>query len=73
MTHYPMTEDQRRALRRDLGLVVKLLGDVAILVRACYDETDAPAWRAGEAEGAVQRLIWALERQGQAASPGRAH
>jgi len=62
MKHYPMTEDQRQALDRDLATIMEKLGDVASLLRACYDGQDPPVWRAAEALAAMQRLLWALER-----------
>ena len=62
MNHYPMTEDQRQALDRDLAIIMEKLGDVGSLLRACYDGQDPPVWRAAEALAAMQRLLWALER-----------
>ncbi|MGA2594402.1 MAG: hypothetical protein ABSH32_31260 [Bryobacteraceae bacterium] len=62
MNHYPMTDDQRQALDRNLATIMEKLGDVASLLRACYDAQDPPVWRAAEALAAMQRLLWALQR-----------
>jgi hypothetical protein len=40
------------------------LGDIAILLNACYGSKDPRVARAEEAHAALQRLLWALERQG---------
>lgn len=63
MTHHPMTKEQRETLDLDLATIMKNLGDIAILLGACYGEKDQRLARAEEAQGAVQRLIWVLERQ----------
>lgn len=70
MNHYPMTKDQRDAMDRDLARIMENLRNIAGLLRACYSEKDHPVFRAEEARGAVQRLIWALERQSEAATSG---
>lgn len=70
MNHYPMTKDQRGALDQDLARIMENLRDIASLLRACYSEMDQPVFRAEEARAAVQRLIWALERQSEAATSG---
>jgi len=69
-SHYPMTQDQRESLERDLAAVMESLRCIATLLRACYDDRDPRVWRAGEAYAAAQRLVWALERQAQAAAGG---
>ena len=40
------------------------LGDIATLRNACYGSKDPRVARAEEAQVALQRLLWALERQG---------
>ena len=72
MGHYPMTEDQRQSLDRDLATIMESLAGIETLVRACYDDEDERVDRAGEARAAVQRLIWALERQAQTRACGSA-
>ncbi len=61
---HPITEEQRRDLNESLAAVMRTLDSAAILLRACYGENDASVMRAAEASGAVQRLIWAVERRG---------
>jgi len=68
MKHYPMTGEQRQTLERGMATIMEILGDITGLLRACYDEQDTPVWRACEARAAMQRLIWAMERQ----APGEA-
>jgi len=68
MKHYPMTKEQRETLDRDLITVMDSLGNIAIMLRACYSEDDTQVWRADEARAAVQRLLWALERQAHTAA-----
>jgi len=63
MSHYPMTEDQRRALDLGIATIMETLSDISDVLRACYDDQDPPVWRAEEARAAMQRLLWALERQ----------
>ena len=63
MEHYPMTAEQRRNLDQDLGAMIENLENIAILLRACNGETDMTVIRAEEAGGAVQRLVWAVERR----------
>ena len=65
MKHYPMTKEQREILDQDLATIVKNLGDISTLLNACYGEEDPRAVRAEESQAALQRLLWALERQGQ--------
>ena len=72
MGHYPMTEDQRQTLDRDLATIMEGLAGIETLVRACYDDGDERVDRAGEAHAAVQRLIWALERQARTTTSGSA-
>ena len=67
MKHYPMTEDQRLTLNEHAATIIDLLKEITGVLRACYDDQDAPVWRAEEARAAMQRLLWALERQ----VPGR--
>src|SRR5579863_4508264 len=70
MTHHPITKEQRETLDRDLATIMKTLGDIAILLRGIYGEKGQPLTRAQEAQGAVQRLIWVLERQAEHPLPG---
>lgn len=61
--HYPMTDEQRQDLDRNLTMVINSLRNVANLLRACHGEADMTVFRAEEASGAVQRLVWAVERR----------
>jgi hypothetical protein len=70
MKHYPMTETQQQTLNEDLASTVENLERTTTLLRACYGEKDTRAIRAEEARGAVQRLIWALERESETAIVG---
>jgi predicted secreted protein len=63
MQHYPMTGEQRQTLERNMAAIMEILGDITGLLRACYDEQDTPVWRACEARAAMQRLVWATQRQ----------
>lgn len=63
MNHYPMTEEQREGLDHDLATIMEKLGDTAILLNACYGDRDQGVERAQAAQAAVQRLLWALERE----------
>ena len=58
-----MTDEQRQWLGRDLAAMTDSLDGIANLLRACYGERDMTVIRAEEASGAVQRLVWAVERQ----------
>jgi hypothetical protein len=69
MMHYPMTEDQRQALDLSIATIMENLRDIASVLRACYDDREPPVWRAEEARAAMQRLLWAVERQ----APGQEH
>ena len=64
MKHHPMTEEQREILNQDLSTIMQSLGDIATLLNACYGSKDPRVARAEEAQAALQRLLWALERQG---------
>jgi len=70
MRRYPLTNDQRQTLDRDLSTVMETLRAISSVLRGCYDDDDLRVWRADEACGAVQRLLWALERQTQTAARG---
>ena len=65
MKHHPMTQEQREILDQDLATIVKNLGDISTLLNACYGEKNPRAVRAEESQAALQRLLWALERQDQ--------
>ena len=66
MNHYPMTEDQRQTLDLGIATIMETLREIADVLRACYDDQDPPVWRVEEARAAVQRLLWAVERQAPA-------
>lgn len=53
----------RKLLDRELAAMISNLKNTAKLLRACYGETDITVLRAEEAGGAVQRLVWAVERR----------
>ena len=72
MTHYPMTEDQRRDLNQDLATVVDDLDSIATLLHACYGDEDPQTSRADEACAAMQRLLWAIERHHQSVTSPKA-
>jgi hypothetical protein len=63
MNHYPMTKEQRECLDHQLATIMEELGDTAILLNACYGDKDQRVERAQAAQAAVQRLVWALERE----------
>lgn len=63
MKHHPMTKEQREILDQNLATIVENLGDISTLLNACYGEKDPRAGRAEESQAALQRLLWALERQ----------
>jgi hypothetical protein len=65
-----ITAIQEDCVAQDLARIMENLGNIAGPLRACYTEKDHPVFRAEEARGAVQRLIWALERQSEAATSG---
>ena len=72
MKHYPMTKEQREILNQDLATITQRLSDITILLNACYGTEDPRAARAEEAQAALQRLLWALERQGLSLMVGHA-
>jgi hypothetical protein len=63
MNHYPMTKGQRESLDHQLATIMEELSDTAILLNACYGDKDQRVERAQAAQAAVQRLVWALERE----------
>jgi hypothetical protein len=65
MKHHPMTKEQREILDQDLATIAKNLGDISTLLNACYGDKDPRVARAEESQAALQRLLWALERQDQ--------
>ena len=65
-----MTTSTLANLNQDLETVMNTLRDIEKVVRALYDGDTAPTRRVGEAVGAVQRLIWAIERQPQGVAAG---
>ena len=72
MKHHPMTKEQREILNQDLATITYTLSDIAILLNACYGSEDPRAARAEEAQAALQRLLWALQRQGPSLMVGHA-
>ncbi len=63
MEDYPMTEEQRQYLGQDLAAMMENLVNIANLLRACHGDRDMTVVRAEEARGAVQRIVWAVERR----------
>jgi hypothetical protein len=72
MNHYPMTKEQREILDGDLAAIVKNLCEISTLLSACYGEKDSRVARAEESQAALQRLLWALERQDQPSTTRKA-
>ena len=64
MKHHSMTKEHREILNQDLATIIQTLSCIATLLNACYGSKDPRVARAEEAQGALQRLLWALERQG---------
>ena len=62
MNHYPITIEQREALDRDLVMINETLAEIVMLLSASRRDKTEPLERAEEAQAAVQRLIWAVER-----------
>jgi hypothetical protein len=67
-----MASIQLQTLNQDLEAIMGNLRDIEKQVRASYGGDTPPTRRAGEALGAVQRLIWALERHPQGTAAGNA-
>src|SRR5260370_4168154 len=63
INHYPMTKEQRESLDHQLATIVEKLGDTVTLLNACFGDKDQRVDRAQAAQAAVQRLLWALERE----------
>ena len=63
MEHFPMTEAQCQYLDQDLSAMMENLENIANLLGASYGDKDMTVFRAQEATGAVQRLLWAVERR----------
>jgi hypothetical protein len=62
---HPLRNEQQAQLRDDLTLVEERLRDIAVLMRVCYGEGSQTVIRADEANAALQRLKWQLERTQQ--------
>ena len=65
MKHRSMTKEQREILDQDLRKIMENLGDIGKLLNACYGDDDPRVERAAEGQAAVQRLVWALDRNPQ--------
>jgi hypothetical protein len=65
-----MTITQLQNLNQNLETIITNLRDIEKVVRASYGGDTPPGRRAGEAVGAVQRLIWAIERHPQGTAAG---
>jgi hypothetical protein len=63
MKHHPITKEQCEILNQDLATIMQRLSDITNLLNACYGNNDPRAARAEESQAALQRLLWALERQ----------
>jgi hypothetical protein len=72
MKHQSMTKDQFEILNQDLEKIMQGLSDIANLLHARYGDEDPRVARAEESQAALQRLLWALERQGQLPMVGNA-
>jgi hypothetical protein len=70
MTHYPMTKEQRETFDHDLAAIMTGLSDVVTLLSACFGDNDPRLVRAKEAEAALQRLLWAVERETEPLTAG---
>jgi hypothetical protein len=66
---YPMTEEQRNALTRDLLSLRGKIEEIIILMTACYGPGSQASFRAGEISSSLQRFEWELERQLAKAAP----
>ena len=64
MKHHPMTKEQREIFNQDLATITHRLSEITILLNACHGTEDPRVVRAEEAQAALQRLLWELERQG---------
>jgi hypothetical protein len=62
MERYQMTNEQRELLDQDHATILENLGGIAQLLHTCFGDKDPRVFRAEESQGAVQRLVWALER-----------
>jgi len=58
-----MSQKPSDILDHDLATIMENLGSMASLLSTRYGYEDLRAVRAEDARGAVQRLLWALERQ----------
>jgi hypothetical protein len=66
---YPMTEEQRSALTRDLLSLRGKIEEITLLMTACYGPRSQVSFRAGEISSSLQRFEWELERQLAKAAP----
>ena len=65
-------KEQLETLNQDLATIVASMRDITTFLNACYGNKDACVWRAEEVQAALQRLLWALERQGRPLAVGNA-
>jgi hypothetical protein len=63
VAHYALTADQSAQLDRDVSEMRSKAEEISILVSASFGGSTEIAFRAGEADAALQRLQWAWERQ----------
>jgi len=63
MKHHPMTNEQREVLDNHLATIMESLSDTSNLLYVCYGDKDPRVARTEEAQAAVQRLLWAIERE----------
>jgi hypothetical protein len=70
MNDHSITKEQRDVLNQDLATIMQTLGDITFFLNACYGSGDSRVTRSEEAQAALQRLLWALERQGRSLGTG---
>ena len=65
-----MTIEQSRRLNQDLGEITARLDRILAVLRVSFGEEDPPVFRTQETRAAVQRLVWAIDRESQSAAGG---
>lgn len=63
-----ITIEQSRNLNRDLAEIISRLDRIVSVLRVSFDQEDPPVFRAQEVRAAVQRLVWAIDRQSKSAA-----